>query len=1006
MPPLPRFAFLALLVFSASAGPAADVGIRIRFGLTDRGNTVWDGHVAVAPGSVERIDGWRFQETDRVVDASSWKASTRPLAVRRGNAPQKKAKKKADNALMADNGVFLVLHDVTEESVVNVELAPGKFSFKLSEIPYGKVIFALGEAVDIERVAATRPLTTKRDDDDFPALAVAPDGTTALAWVAFTPGIDRDERARVWEKAPADFSFLAKPSGGDRIWFRTQTRDTWSEPVAVTGGGGDIYKCSVAFDGDRRPWIVWAENKSWPAQKLANFEVYAASVVNGEVSAPVNLSNSPGTDHSAVTATDAAGRIWVAWQAARDNRFCIVERHQIAGGGWSPERVVSTQTGNCWAPAITSTKDRIAIAWDTYDKGDYDVWVREFATAGAARDARPVANTPDYEARPALTYDLQGRLWIAWERSGPTWGKDWGALVRDKGIGLYRDRQIGICILTPDGQWEEPMRPVATALPGANPRRGPRALPVTRPESEYRAPGQEADEGPANSYNNIARIACDRDGRIWLFARSREGTFHTPLGSVWCTYAALYDGNKWTGPVILPHSDDLIYNLPAVSAHPAGGFIVAHSSDHRQDRAVPRGARAGNDGLASGSDPFDNDIYVSRLEMPAAEISLKLMAAKAPPAPSTAPTEATLHEREAIARARAQHIDYAGSPLTLVRGEFHRHTEVSGDGGNDGPVDDMWRYAIDVAGMDWLGNGDHDNGAGREYTWWLIQKTTDAFRLPGRFDPPFTYERSVRYPEGHRNVVFAQRGIRTLPRLPAMLANSTGNAPDTAMLYDYLKTFDGVCASHTSATDMGTDWRDNSPRYEPMVEVYQGARQNYERPGAPRSPTANDAIGGWRPLGFINLALQKGYRFSFESSSDHGSTHISYAMVYAADHSREALLAGMRARHTYAATDNIVAEYRCTANGKDYLLGDEFSTAQPPTLRLKLTGTAPFAKVTLVKDDVEIPMEKPSAATVNLNWTDPNPTAGKTSYYYFRGEQADGELVWVSPMWITYAPAK
>ena len=103
------------------------------------------------------------------------------------------------------------------------------------------VINGFGEAVDIERVAATRPLTTKRDDDDFPALAVAPDGTTALAWVAFTPGIDRDERARVWEKAPADFSFLAKPSGGDRIWFRTQPRDTWSEPVAVTGGGGDIF---------------------------------------------------------------------------------------------------------------------------------------------------------------------------------------------------------------------------------------------------------------------------------------------------------------------------------------------------------------------------------------------------------------------------------------------------------------------------------------------------------------------------------------------------------------------------------------------------------------------------------------------------------------------------------------------------------------------------------------------------------------------------------------------
>ena len=32
--------------------------------------------------------------------------------------------------------------------------------------------------------------------------------------------------------------------------------------------------------------------------------------------------------------------------------------------------------------------------------------------------------------------------------------------------------------------------------------------------------------------------------------------------------------------------------------------------------------------------------------------------------------------------------------------------------------------------------------------------------------PMFAYERSVSYPEGHRNVVFAERGIRPLPRLP------------------------------------------------------------------------------------------------------------------------------------------------------------------------------------------------------------------------------------------------
>ena len=67
--------------------------------------------------------------------------------------------------------------------------------------------------------------------------------------------------------------------------------------------------------------------------------------------------------------------------------------------------------------------------------------------------------------------------------------------------------------------------------------------------------------------------------------------------------------------------------------------------------------------------------------------------------------------------------------------------------------------------LDWIGNGDHDNGGGKEYTWWLIQKTTDLYSQPPKFVPMFTYERSVAYPHGHRNVMFDHRGVRTLPRL-------------------------------------------------------------------------------------------------------------------------------------------------------------------------------------------------------------------------------------------------
>jgi hypothetical protein len=197
---------------------------------------------------------------------------------------------------------------------------------------------------------------------------------------------------------------------------------------------------------------------------------------------------------------------------------------------------------------------------------------------------------------------------------------------------------------------------------------------------------------------------------------------------------------------------------------------------------------------------------------------------------------------------------------------------------------------------------------------------------------------------------------------------------------------------------MGTDWRDNDPDSEPAVEIYQGDRQNYEMPEAPRSNNAQDSIGGWRPKGFVNLALERGYKLAFEASSDHVSTHMSYSNILATAPTREALLDALKKRHVYGATDHILAEYRCG----DHIMGDAFSSPTPPVLKVKLAGTAPFSKVVVVKDNVYVYSTEPGTATVDFTWRDANPVKGKTSYYYVRGEQTNGELVWVSPMWITY----
>src|SRR5262249_60053623 len=129
----------------------------------------------------------------------------------------------------------------------------------------------------------------------------------------------------------------------------------------------------------------------------------------------------------------------------------------------------------------------------------------------------------------------------------------------------------------------------------------------------------------------------------------RHNDFRSQIGSVWMTHAAYFEGNSWTGPVLIPHTDNLLYNNPAVVGLPSGGLLIAHSSDHRQDRHVSqRGANAL--GILQGQDPFDNDIYLSRLEASGDAKPATLVAAKVVPDPSAQPSAATAKERSEIER--------------------------------------------------------------------------------------------------------------------------------------------------------------------------------------------------------------------------------------------------------------------------------------------------------------------------------------------------------------------
>ena len=293
---------------------------------------------------------------------------------------------------------------------------------------------------------------------------------------------------------------------------------------------------------------------------------------------------------------------------------------------------------------------------------------------------------------------------------------------------------------------------------------------------------------------------------------------------------------------------------------------------------------------------------------------------------------------------------------------------------------------------------DHQAGYDQEFTWWQNQKLVDIFQVAGAFTPLYGYERSLLFPNGHRNVVFAQRGVRTLP-VPAAEASGKDGA---AKLYEYLKKNKGISMPHSSATNQGTNWRDNDPEVEPLIEIYQGYRNSYEYEGAPKAATTLNQQAqksGWQPEGFWWNALAKGYKLGVQASSDHWSTHISYACLITESFTREGLLDAIRKRHSYAATDNIILDVRAKAGAGSYMMGDSFSSETAPQISVHAIGTTAIKQVDIVKNQSFVYTSHPGTKETRFDFADQDYAAGQ-NYYYVRVMQDDGQLAWSSPIWV------
>ena len=921
------------------------VSIRLMFGLDRFTPQRWDGEVQVSPGRVLRLDGVHFEGRDRIVNGNGWLLSNRVTRYADSTTQRGFDPVHTRPFAMIPNGVAGTV-DAAEAAVIGVTTEQGSFSFPLRDLAFGRPLAFLDETARVERIPTTLDLTSGNTYNDYPALVAAPGAGVYVSWVSY-----QNERDSVW---------LARHDG-----------QAWGEPIRISPREyTDNFRTAVAIGASGSPLVVWS-GKSPDGE----WGLFSRTVDREGLGAVARVTaKGPNMYHRA--RSDSDGKVHIAWQGFREGVSRILHS-SWDGSTWSAETLVSDAGFDSWAPALAAdSKGGVWIGWDGYGAGDFNVYVRRLRSTGAWDQVRQVTRSAGFDANVSLACDVSDRLWIAWDHGEANWGKDWSSqrFKPGGGAGLYRVRWVRVAAL--DGNRLRQAPDVMAAIPDA-----------------YK------------DYVQQARLAVDPHGIVWAMARSLTSTTtrvnnNWGAGGIWEMLLTRLDGDGWL-PAAKLHATNGRNDVWASSALDSGGRLWFAWSRDARPFGSPARAR-------SRSSPAARTTHVSYTVVeprhPAWQGSGKpaLSAFQEPPVRAV-PVHP--NEVEDTAAIRSYRYEAKGRSYRILRGDLHRHTDISSDGIGEGALIDFYRYALTAGQFDFMMVGDHqyggDNVPGIEYNWWRTEKSEDLFHVPDRFWPLYGTERSLPYPNGHRNTVFAQRGVRWMP-IHAGERNGSINSGE--ILFPYLRRNGGISTPHTSGSDQGTDWRESDPEIEPIVEIYQSLHASYEYPGAPRAETPDKRYfhhgEPWRPAGFVHEAWANGIKIGVQASSDHVGTHDSYACVLVpAERSvtRQDLIDAMKQRHTYAATDNIILDMRI----EDRLMGEAFVTTVQPLVKAKVIGTVPIQRVVLIKNNEAIYSITPGTKEVDFEYRDDAAEAGE-SYYYIRAEQSDGSLAWGSPIWVTY----
>ncbi len=800
-----------------------------------------------------------------------------------------------------------------------------------------------GELFEYDPADETVHATVLDDPNAYDAGIVSMADGIWLAWLKFVPG------------------------KGDQIWVGCRQDDSWRSQSAARSEHGRYANPTLTVDSAGQLWL------SYEAEANGQWDVFASRRDDdGKFSEPCVVSTSPGPDINHRVAADKDGGLWFAWQGDRAGQFDILAR-RVTAESEGTIAVVSEEPylsgdpttrpagqgirPNDWHPDLTVAPDgTLYVAWDAFTcRGQdakrrlqsYDIYARAMRDGRWSRLAE-VTLGEKFETRPRIVAAKDGRVWVFWQQGEENWGEPYRG-ARGRGgpedtritdahgpVHRFRFLRFGLLELKPAGDLLIPYRTSGEA-----------GFPM--PSVDRAAKREKAPDGVrfTGAFYERGEITLDRSDRLWVVYRH----YYTPWMGIethhhiqgdWGVYARCLTESGWSKLLRMDVGQgDGMQQLHVV---PHGDGVAAVWTTGRTDRRETKHPR----GLALATFTTDG--------APPGKVEAT-MALSAPP-----PAILMYHQEP-----RAVPVKVAGRDMFPVFGDLHRHTDLSlCFVPSDGTIDDAYRYAMDVAQLDFLGITDHTHdlvmGDPLSQVWWRSTKEVTRHELKPNFFPIYSYERS-RGDTDHN--VFSLR--------PDMLRPHTYPHPD------FWKELDGdtFTIAHQPVNPKTWDSQDNAHR--PLVEVFQGFRDRV---------IEKDAQQG----------LSRGYLLGFIASSDHLSTSASFAGVWAEDRTRESIFRALQARRTFGAT----ARIRLLVRAGEHCMGEAIAggtAAGFPQVQIDAEGTAPIDSLEIIVDGDTQKTLAPATSHVHRTRTLPRLTPGP-HYFYVRLQQSDGNQAWSSPIWV------